>query len=66
MKGHRKVAVVEDFFTILKQVHDADCLHAGSKKTYAQVCLMITNLAYQHYSFLIFYLIHSPGSEFVL
>ena len=32
MKGHSK-AIVEDFFEILEQVHNKDCLHAGSKKT---------------------------------
>ena len=43
MKGHRRVAIVEDFFQILEQVHNNDCLHAGSKKTYARV---------RHYSYL--------------
>ena len=28
MGGHRRVAYVEDFYGILKQVHDKDCLHA--------------------------------------
>ena len=39
MKGQRRIAVVEDFFEIIKQIHDVDCLHAGSKKTYARVCI---------------------------
>ena len=30
MKGHRRVvAIVEDFFEILEQVHNKGCLHAG-------------------------------------
>lgn len=37
MKGYRKVAIAEDFYEILGQTHDKDCLHAGSKKTYARV-----------------------------
>ena len=64
MKGHRKVAVVEDFFTIIKQVHDVDCLHAGSKNGY------VTNLISMTYcTFLILcvyiYLLNSTDSEFV-
>ena len=30
MKGYRRVAIVEEFYHILKQIHDKDCLHAGS------------------------------------
>ncbi|KAL5515506.1 hypothetical protein EMCRGX_G000680 [Ephydatia muelleri] len=37
MKGYRRVAIVEEFYHILKQNHDKDCLHAGSRKTYARV-----------------------------
>ena len=37
MSGHRRVAYVEDFYDILNQVHDKDCLHTGSKKTYSRV-----------------------------
>eukprot|EP00731_Ephydatia_muelleri_P018625 Em0011g665a len=37
MKGYRRVAIVEEFYHILKQIHDKDCLHAGSRKTYARV-----------------------------
>ena len=37
MSGYRRVAVAEEFFEILKQVHNKDCLHAGLKKTYARV-----------------------------
>ena len=37
MKSYRRVAIVEEFYHILKQIHDKDCLHAGSKKTYARV-----------------------------
>ena len=31
------MAIVEDFHDILQQIHNKDCLHAGSKKTYARV-----------------------------
>ena len=31
------MAVVEDFYHILQQIHDKDCIHAGSKKTFAMV-----------------------------
>ena len=37
MQGYRRVAIVEEFYHILKQIHDKDCLHAGSRKTYARV-----------------------------
>ncbi|KAL5471109.1 hypothetical protein EMCRGX_G029188 [Ephydatia muelleri] len=37
MKGYRRVAIVEELYHILKQIHDKDCLHAGSRKTYAKV-----------------------------
>eukprot|EP00731_Ephydatia_muelleri_P037167 Em0406g2a len=36
MQGYRRVAIVEEFYHILKQIHDKDCLHAGSRKTYAR------------------------------
>ena len=38
MKASRRVATVEEFYSILEQVHSKDCLHAGSKKTVAKVC----------------------------
>lgn len=41
LKGFRRVAVVEDFYDILQQIHDKDCLHAGSKKTFARVIIMV-------------------------
>ena len=31
------MAIVEEFFEILHQIHDKDCLHAGSKKTFSRV-----------------------------
>ena len=34
LKGHRRVAIAEEF---LEQFHSKDCLHAGTKKTYARV-----------------------------
>ena len=37
LKGHRRVAIVEEFLEILEQVHNKDCLHAGTTKTYARV-----------------------------
>eukprot|EP00731_Ephydatia_muelleri_P035440 Em0124g10a len=37
MKASRRVATVEEFYSILEQVHSKDCLHAGSKKTFAKV-----------------------------
>ena len=37
LKGHRKVAIAEEFLEILEQVHSIDCLQAGTKKTYARV-----------------------------
>eukprot|EP00731_Ephydatia_muelleri_P029863 Em0021g386a len=37
MKGYRRVTIVEEFYHILKQIHDKDCLQAGSRKTYARV-----------------------------
>ena len=38
MKASRRVATVEEFYSILELVHSKDCLHAGSKKTFAKVC----------------------------
>ena len=29
------MAIVEDFYNILQQVHNKDCLHASSRKTFA-------------------------------
>ena len=37
MSGYRKVAILEDFFDILQQVHGKDCLHTKWKKTDARV-----------------------------
>lgn len=45
MKGQRRVAIVEDFFEIIKQIHNVDCLHAGCKKTYARVCYNVIDMA---------------------
>ncbi|KAL5500264.1 hypothetical protein EMCRGX_G011791 [Ephydatia muelleri] len=35
MKGYRRVAFVEEFWDILKKIHNSDGLHAGVKKTFA-------------------------------
>ena len=45
MKGYRRVAK-EEFHHILKQIHDKDCLHAGSRKTYARVSSIFVQLKY--------------------
>ena len=39
MSGYRRVAVAEELFGILQQVHNKECLrlHAGMRKTYARV-----------------------------
>ena len=37
MKNYRRVAIVEKFRNILKQVHDKDCIHA----TYPRVSLKL-------------------------
>ena len=37
MKGYRRVAFVEEFWDILKQIHNNNGLHAGVKKTFARV-----------------------------
>ena len=37
MGGYRRVAVVEEFADILRQIHNKDSLHAGMKKTFARV-----------------------------
>ncbi len=51
MRGYRKVAVVEDFFSILQQIHDKDCIHGGVKKTFKRVsesflvhCLIVLHI----------------------
>ena len=31
--------MAEEFFEILQQVHNKDCLHGGLKKTFARVCI---------------------------
>ena len=36
MKASRRVATVEEIYSILEQVHSKDCLHAGSKMTFAR------------------------------
>ena len=41
MKASRRVATVEEFYSILEQVHSKDCLHAGSKKTFAKICMFL-------------------------
>ena len=46
MKGYRRVAIVEEFYHILKQIHDKDCLHAVSRKTYARVSSISMQLKY--------------------
>ena len=33
------MAVVEEFWSILVQIHCTDCVHAGVKKTYARAYL---------------------------
>ncbi len=38
MREYSKVeAVVEDFVSILQQIHDKDCIHGGVKKTFKRV-----------------------------
>ena len=37
---------MEEFYHILKQIHDKDCLHAGSRKTYARVSSISMQLKY--------------------
>ena len=56
MKGHRRVAIVKNFFEILEQVHNKDCLHAGSKKTYARVCQFSLQKVGLQYFFLLFFI----------
>ena len=34
LRGYRRVAIVKDFFEILKQIHDKDCLHGGTKENF--------------------------------
>ena len=41
MKGFRRVAVVEEFWSILVQIHCTDRVHAGVKKTYARVSYLL-------------------------
>eukprot|EP00731_Ephydatia_muelleri_P003675 Em0001g3675a len=40
MKASHRVATVEEFYSILEQVHSKDCLHAGSTKTFAKIDLI--------------------------
>ena len=35
------MAVVGDFYNILQQIHNKDCIHAGSKKTFARVYIIL-------------------------
>ena len=45
MKGYRRVAFVEEFCDILKQIHNNEGLHAGVKKTFpweCNICLLHT------------------------
>ena len=44
MSGYRRVAVAEEFFGILQQVHNKDCLHAGMRKIYAMVNCSLLNI----------------------
>ena len=37
MRGFRRVVVMEEFWSILDQIHSTDCVHAGIKKTYVRV-----------------------------
>ena len=37
MRNYRRVAIVEDFWSILEQAHNRDCVHAGVRKTFAKV-----------------------------
>ena len=37
MKGIRWVAIVEDYWDIISQIHSKDCLHAGIRKTFARI-----------------------------
>ena len=48
MKGYRRVAIVEEFYHILKQIHDKDCLHAGSRTTYARVSSISKQVKYMY------------------
>ncbi len=50
MSGYRRVAVAEEFYGILQQVHNKDCLHAGLKKTFARVCWLLNFLTFAMYS----------------
>ena len=36
MRNYRRVAIVEDFWSILEQAHNRDCVHAGVRKTFAE------------------------------
>ena len=47
MKGYRRVAIMEEFYHILKQIRDKDCLHVGSRKTYARVSSISMQLKYR-------------------
>ena len=37
---------MEDFYNILQQIHNKDCIHAGSKKTFARVRISKNNVYY--------------------
>ena len=34
----RKMVFVEDFYSVISEVHDKDLMHAGYRKTYQKVC----------------------------
>ena len=46
----RRVAIVEKFHHILKQIHDKDCLHACSRKTYARVSMHMLDVCITSYT----------------
>ena len=46
VKGFGRVAIVEDFYNILQQIHNKDCLHACSKKTFARVYINNNNIVW--------------------
>ncbi|KAL5516127.1 hypothetical protein EMCRGX_G001398 [Ephydatia muelleri] len=66
MNALRRVATVEEFYSILEQVHSKDCLHAGSKKTFAKKTAKEVTNALETWVFPIFGILHSDnGREFV-
>jgi len=56
MKNYRRVVIVEEFWKILKQVHDKNCFYAGIQKTNSRVRLKLhssivepSNIHYEPY-----------------